>query len=252
MLPKFVLPASAALLALIACSKEDAGNAAAPAADPAVKITQAKPPAGGTWADVVNETADGYVMGNPNAKVKLIEIGSLSCPHCKKFEDEGAKALVDNYVKSGKVSWEFRTYLIHGPIDMAANIIARCNGAKTFFPMVQSFYDTQGTWMAKIEATPQDKLNELQSLPNEKLFGAIADLLGLKELAATNGVPSAKTSQCLADPAMIDQQVQISTDVTTQFPEFTGTPAFAINGTLQPKDVLSWDKLEPRLQAALK
>ena len=26
-------------------------------------------------------------MGNPNAKVKLIEIGSLSCPHCRAFED---------------------------------------------------------------------------------------------------------------------------------------------------------------------
>ena len=251
MMRKFLLPASAAVLALIACSKEDAGNAAAPAADAAVKVTQARPPAGGTGptSSMRRPTDTSWA---PNAKVKLLEIGSLSCPHCKKFEDEGAKALVDNYVKSGKVSWEFRTYLIHGPIDMAANIIARCNGPKTFFPMVQAFYDTQETWMKKIEATPQDKLNELQNLPNEKLFGAISDLLGLQDIAATNGVPHAKTSQCLADPAMVDQQVQISTDVNTQFPEFTGTPAFAINGTLQPKDVLSWEKLEPKLQEALK
>jgi len=252
MLRKIILPASAAVLALIACSKEDAGNAAAPAADPAVKITQAKPPAGGTWADVVNETSDGFVMGNPNAKVKVLEIGSLSCPHCKRFEDEGAKALVDHYVKSGKVSWEFRTYLIHGPVDMAANIIARCNGAKTFFPMVRSFYDTQPVWMAKIEATPQDKLNELQSLPNDKLFGAIADMFGMKDLAATNGVPHAKTSQCLSDQALIDQQVQISSDVSTEFPEFTGTPAFAINGKLLERKFSSWETLEPKLKEALK
>ncbi len=187
-----------------------------------------------------------------DAQVKLLEIASLSCPYCKKFENEGVGPLVDKYVKSGKVSWEFRTYLIHGPIDMAANIIARCNGPKTFFPMAQSFYATQETWVGKIESTPQDKLTELQSLPNEKLFVAIAKLIGLQDIAATNGVPTAKTSQCLADPAMIAQQVQISTDITTQFPEFTGTPAFAINGTFQAKEVSSWEKLEPKLQEALK
>ena len=249
MKPYAFLACATALVALAGCNKNDQSNVTS--SEP-VKLQQVAPPPGGDWTQVVNATSAGYMMGNPNAKVKLIEIGSLSCPHCKKFDDEGAKALVDDYVKSGKVSWEFRTYLIHGPIDMAANIIARCNGPKTFFPMVQAFYDTQETWMKKIEATPQDKLNELQSLPNEKLFGAISDLLGLQDIAATNGVPHAKTSQCLADPAMVDQQVQISTDVNTQFPEFTGTPAFAINGTLQPKDVLSWEKLEPKLQEALK
>ena len=69
-----------------------------------------------------------FVMGNPNAKVKLLEIGSLSCPHCKAFDDEGVPTLIENYVKPGKVSWEFRPYVIHGPIDMAANLVIRCNG----------------------------------------------------------------------------------------------------------------------------
>ena len=83
------------------------------------------------------------MMGNPNAKVKLIEIGSLSCPHCKAFEDEGVPTLVDKYVKTGKVSWEFRPYVIHGPIDMAANLIVRCNGLKTFFPLCKALYKDQ-------------------------------------------------------------------------------------------------------------
>ncbi len=74
------------------------------------------------------------MMGNPNAKVKLVEIGSLSCPHCKLFEQEGAPVLIDKYVKTGQVSWEFRPYIIHGPIDMAANLVARCNGAQDLLP----------------------------------------------------------------------------------------------------------------------
>ena len=68
--------------ALAACSKKDEGSKSA-AKDDTVKITQATPPPGGSWADVVNATPAGVMMGNPDAKVKLIEIGSLSCPHCK-------------------------------------------------------------------------------------------------------------------------------------------------------------------------
>ena len=40
-------------------------------------------------------------MGNPNADVKLIEFGSLTCPHCAEFDEKGAEKLVQNYVKIG-------------------------------------------------------------------------------------------------------------------------------------------------------
>ena len=222
-------------------------------ANETVTITQAKPPAGGSWADVVNATsAGGFMMGNPNARVKLVEIGSLSCPHCKAFEDEGAPVLTDKYVKTGKVSWEFRPYLIHGQIDMAANLIVRCNGAKTFFPLVQAIYKDQPVLMAKIEATPQDKLSQIQNLPTNQVFVAMANLLGLQDWAAARGVPQAKSNQCLSTQKMIDQEVQVTSDVNNQYPEFAGTPAFIVNGKLLPKEIASWEKLEPQLQDALK
>ena len=41
------------------------------------------------------------MMGNPNAKVKLVEIGSLTCPHCREFDEKGVPTLVDKYVKIG-------------------------------------------------------------------------------------------------------------------------------------------------------
>ena len=58
-------------------------------------------------------------MGNPNAKVKLVEFGSLTCPHCAEFEEEGGKALIENYVKTGQVSWEFRNF-VRDPFDITA------------------------------------------------------------------------------------------------------------------------------------
>ncbi len=188
------------------------------------------------------------MMGNPDAKVKLIEIGSLSCPHCKAFDDEGVPTLIDKYVKSGNVSWEFRPYIIHGPIDMAANLVVRCNGEKTFFPLMQALYKDQTTWLAKIEAAPQDKVTQIQTLPTNQVFVAMAGLLGLQDWAAARGVPAAKSNQCLSDQKMIDHEVQVVTDVSDQYPDFTGTPAFIINGKMLPKEVV--DLGDARAEAA--
>src|SRR6476469_6687200 len=120
---QILLASAMAVLALAACNKNK-NEGAGTAVKETVKITQAAPPPGGTWADVTNATsAGGFMMGNPNAKVKLVEIGSLFCPVCKRFADEGVPTLVNDYVKTGKISWEFRPYIIHGPIDMAANLV---------------------------------------------------------------------------------------------------------------------------------
>ena len=245
-----ILVGAAVLAALSGCNKNK-GQAPATVSNDNVTITQANPPPGGTWADVVNVTSAGYMMGNPNAKVKLVEIGSLFCPYCKRFEDEGSPLLVEKYVKPGKVSWEFRPYVIHGSIDLAANLVARCAGPKIFFPFTKAFYKDQPTLEAKIQATPQDKLAQIQSLPPNQTFVAIANVLGLQDWAAARGVPQAKSNQCLSDQKMIDREVQLTSDVTNQYPDFYGTPSFIINGKLQPKEVGSWEKLDPQLQAAL-
>lgn len=247
-----VCAAAALALTLAACNKNKNEAGSPSAKNDSVTITQANPPPGGTWADVVNATSGGgYMMGNPNAKVKLLEIGSLSCPHCQKFEEEGAPILVDKYVKTGKVSWEFRPYVIHGPIDMAANLVVTCNGVKTFFPLTQALYKDQASWLAKVESAPQDKLSQIQNLPTNQMFVAMANVLGLQDWAAMRGVPQAKSNQCLSNQKMIDQQVQITTDVSNEYPDFQGTPSFIINGKLLA-NTASWDKLQPQLDEALK
>jgi protein-disulfide isomerase len=246
-----LLAGTAAALAIAGCDKKQESQTAT-ADTQSVTITQASPPPGGTWADVTNETAAGAVMGNPNAAVKLIEIGSLSCPHCKKFSEEGIPPLIENYVKSGKVSWEYRPYVIHGAIDMVYNLAVRCNGVKTFFPMVEGLYKDQDTLMAKIQAVPQDQIEKVQNLPPNQVFGEMAKLVGLQDWAAARGIPAAKLDQCFANQAMIDKEVQLTSDVSTQFPDFVGTPTFVINGTMEPSDVTNWAKLEPHLKDAIK
>lgn len=247
---RIFLTCAAAALALAGCKKSGSGAQGA-AADDTVTITQANPPPGGTWADVVNQTSQGYLMGNPNAKVKLVEIGALGCPVCKKFEDEGVPTLIEKYVKPGKISWEFRSYPVHGPIDVAAALIATCNGPKTFFPLSMALYKDQMTWMGKVEKTPQDKLTQIQNLPPNQMFVALASLAGLQDWGAAHGVPQAKSSQCLTDQKMIDHHVEVANNVNNQYPDFRGTPSFVLNGKLLA-DTSNWTALQPQLDAAVK
>ncbi len=239
-----------AALALAGCKKSESNAPEGTAPADNVKITQANPPAGGNWTDVVNETAAGYMMGNPNAKVKLVEVGALTCPHCRAFDEEGVPSLVDKYVKTGQVSWEFRTYMLHG-LDVSATLIARCNGLKSYFPLVRALYKDQSVWIGKISAAPETQVEQIQNLPIKLQFVELAKLAGLQDWAAVRGVPQAKSNQCLSDENKINQIVQLSSDVTTQYPNFVGTPSFIINGKLLDQTA-SWDKLEPQLKEALK
>ena len=190
------------------------------------------------------------MMGNPNAKVKLVEYGSLTCPHCREFDEKGVPTLVDKYVKSGQVSWEFRNY-VRDPFDLTASLIARCNGAKSFFPLLRAFYKDQIEWVTKIQAVPQDQLEGLQKLPPEQEFVQAAKFAGLPDWASARGVPAAKTNQCLANTNSINQLVQMTGDATSQYPNFPGTPTFVINGKMV-ENTATWELLEPKLKEALK
>ena len=215
-----------------------------------VKLEQVKPPAGGNWTEVVNPTqAGGFVMGNPNAKIKLVEYGSMTCPHCREFDETGGDTLMNTYVKSGQVSWEFRNYVRDG-FDLAASLVARCNGTKSFFPLTRALYKDQQNWVGKIQATPQQQLESLQNLPPTQQFLEMAKIAGFQQWAAMRGVPEAKSTQCLSNETSVNQLVQMNSDATTQYPEFQGTPTFVINGQLV-KDTATWEKLEPQLKAAL-
>jgi protein-disulfide isomerase len=245
MKPYAFLACAVAVVALAGCNKNQ-GNEVS---NQPVKITQVAPPPGGDWTQVVNATPAGFMMGNPNAKVKLIEIGALTCPHCKAFDDEGVPTLVDKYVKSGQVSWEFRPYLLHG-LDLPAVLIAECNGANSFFPLMRATYKDQQVWIGKIQSAPEAQQQQAQNLPPNQQFLVLARMAGLQDWAAVRGVPQAKSTQCLTDVNRVNQLVQITSDVTNQYPDFEGTPSFILNGKLLEKTA-TWEALEPQLKAAL-
>ena len=78
----YLILGSAALLATACNAEKGASNTTAPE----VTATPVAAPNNGDWSTIVTKTAEGgFVMGNPNAKVKLVEFGSMTCPHCAEF-----------------------------------------------------------------------------------------------------------------------------------------------------------------------
>ena len=246
MKPSYFIASAFAVVAVAGCNSQQ-GDAATNAP---VNLTPIAAPKGGDWTQMVTQTPQGsFLMGNPDAKVKLIEYGSMTCPHCREFDENGAAELINTYVKSGQVSYEFRNY-VRDPFDLTATLIARCNGASTFFPLTRALFEDQPKWVAKVQEAPPAQLEQMQSLPPQQIPTAVAKLAGFQDWAAMRGVPAAKTSQCLSNQAEIDRLVQMTADATSQFPNFPGTPSFVINGELA-EQTATWDALEPKLKAAL-
>mgnify|MGYP001171533977 CR=1 FL=1 len=237
---KMMILSAVSLLALGGCDK----TVDAPAKTARMRISA---PAGTSWIETTSLTADGgMLMGNPSAPVKLLEFASLSCPTCAKFSadsSEGLKALV----AEGSVSYEFRTFLIH-PQDVAASLVARCNGAGPFFAIAEQMYATQNEWMAKSSTiTVADQQSWATMTPNQAA-AAMADKLGLVEFVRQRGVPADKAKACLADPEGVKVLERIAKAANDEY-KIPGTPTFVINGVVVP-NVFTWSDLEPQLKRA--
>ena len=248
-----LLIVSVAVLALAACNKKAADTPAGAGKESGAPIAVARP-ANGDWSTVTTPSAaGGFILGDPNAKVKLIEYGSMTCPHCAAFDKLGAKPLIDNYVKAGTVSWEYRNY-VRDPLDITAALVARCNGAQSFFGLTRAFYASQRDWFAKLQTVPQDQMKALEGLPPAQLFPAYARLAGFPEFAALRGVPVGKTNACLADQTQVTKLVQMNSDAEAQY-SIPGTPTFILNGTVVDLGSVTeeqvWPALETKLKAAI-
>jgi protein-disulfide isomerase len=238
------LGASALALALAGCNQAADNATAAANGSTAAAVA---PPAGQDWTQVVSQTPEGgFVMGNPNAPVKLVEYLSLTCPHCAQFAETGYPQLQE-YVKKGTLSLELRNY-VRDPIDVTATLVTRCGGAPSYFAMTEQALAQQGQILDAAQKLPQDQLQRLQSAPPADQFKSLASMLGIDQFAKQRGVPQAKLDQCFADKAALDQLVAMQKKAN-EIPNFAGTPTFLLNGTML-QNAGTWEQLEPQLKQA--
>lgn len=238
---------AAAALALAGCNKGEPAAGTAAADDAAAPATGAAY-AGQDWTQTVTLTPEGgFRMGNPDAPVKIVEYASLTCPHCAEFSKTATTPLEQDYVRTGKASWEYRTFVLN-PIDVAASLLARCQGPAPFFKLVEQTYANQAEWVAKFQGLSEADQTRISALPENQQFLALAKAGGLDQFYGARGVPQGKAEQCLTDKAGLDRIVAIR-EMGANRDKITGTPAFLVNGTLQ-SDVFDWPTLKQKLDAA--
>ncbi|MES2136389.1 MAG: thioredoxin domain-containing protein [Pseudomonadota bacterium] len=198
------------------------------------------------WTRSVAATPEGgFRMGNPAARVKLVEYGSLACPHCRRFEQTGYQPLVQRYVRTGRVSYEFRNFLLNAP-DISVSLLAHCAGPAKFFPMSEVVYGTQPRWFDKLSALSAAQKAEIEKMSDAQRLIRLGDVAGFTQIAARFGVAPAKARQCLADPKGRERLLNI-----TKVAEDSGinqTPTFLINGKVS--NASTWEALEPQLKKA--
>lgn len=107
--------------------------------------------------ELPRDVTQSNTMGDPKAPVYIVEYGDYQCPFCLKFWSETEPQLIAEYVNTGKVYFEYRTYPIIGPESFTAAEGSYCAGDQGKF---WEFHDTLFTnWTGEnVGDFTQDKL----------------------------------------------------------------------------------------------
>jgi protein-disulfide isomerase len=149
----------------------------------------------------------GLVLGDPSAKVALVEFGDLQCPVCKGFSEEFIPTVIESKVRSGEATIEFRNYTIISEESIPAGAAAIAAGEQgRGWNYIELFYRNQG--------------EERSGYVTDEFMTAIAREAGVKDLAKWNQARHSKA---------VLEEVHKSTAEAEEL-EFGGTPSFAVEG----------------------
>lgn len=150
---------------------------------------------------------NGMVLGQPSARVRLIEFGDLQCPVCKNYSEEVMPPVIENQVSNGEARVDFRNYTIIGAQSTPAGAAAIAAGEQgRGWNFVELFYRNQGT--------------EDSGYVTDEFLTAIAKGAGVPNIGKWNS--DRKSKRVLEEVA--------ETTAEAQRLGFTGTPSFAVEG----------------------
>lgn len=151
-------------------------------------------------------SGDDYIMGNPDASVKIIEFSDLECPYCKVFHQTMKKVMAE-YGTDGRVAWVYR----HWPLEqihpkaktsaLAAECAGELGGNTKFWQYLDRYFGI----------TPSNNQINLSELPN------IAEDIGLNRVQFENCLQSEKYK------LKIETQIEDAVNSNPKCPQ-CGTP----------------------------
>lgn len=160
-----------------------------------------------------------HSLGNPAAKVTLIEYAALTCPVCAAFNQDVFPGLKQKYIDTGKVFYVYRLL----PIDVAdpkAEKIASCLPPSQYFSFVDMLYRRQADWGPE------------QQGEHGGFFQPKTEA-GLLQMARVAGMSVDQAKACMTSTAQDARINRISEDGVKRY-GLHATPTLVINGQVQP------------------
>ncbi len=172
----------------------------------------ALPPLGSAGAQTPGDTAlpevPDMVLGNPDAKVTLIEYASFTCPHCATFHASTFKDLRRAYIDTGLIRFVYRE-VYFDRFGLWAAMVARCGGDARYFGIAEMLYAQQRDWTASGDP--------MKVVENLRRIGRVA------------GLDDAALDACLSDGAMAQAMVA-KFQADTAADGIDSTPSLVLNG----------------------
>lgn len=186
----------------------------------------------------------GYVIGNPDAKTRLVEYISYTCSHCADFTNKAEAPLKVNWISKGALNVEVRN-AVRDRFDLTAALLARCGGPTKFFGNHHALFANYATWMKQVTAYDA---KERPPVTIDEAIDDIASSTGLYALMRKRGFKQAQLKTCLADTSA-REKVLAMTQEAWEGIKISGTPSFVVNGRVLP-EVHEWQGLEAALPPA--
>jgi protein-disulfide isomerase len=170
----------------------------------AIGMVAACGPKGGAGAGA---DAGDMTLGDPKAKVTVVEYASVTCTHCATFNEQVWPAFKAKYVDTGKINYVFKEFPT--PPESAAVggfLLARCAGKDKYFGVLDALFHSQ---------------NELFTTGDQRGW--------LFRVARGAGMTDDKITACIQDEKALGE-LRARVDKALSQDKITGTPTFVING----------------------
>ena len=172
-------------------------------------------------------SSEDMTLGNPNAKVTVIEYASASCSHCAKWNEEVWPTFKTKYVDTGRVHYVFREFLTP-PIELAsaAFLTARCAGKDKYFSVVDAVFRAQ-----PVMYRTGDYRGELLRIANSA------------------GMSEQEFNQCIRDEEAL-KALNDRVEKAVREDDISGTPTFVVNGKKVAGGEMSLEQLDAAIAEA--
>ncbi len=158
---------------------------------------------------ILEANKDDFILGNPEAKVTIIEYASLSCNHCAKFHINTLPKIIENYVDTGKAKIIFRDFPFNYPA-LLGSMVLRCIPQDSRFEYSSALYKLQSKWVNR------DSKKTMQEL---------------YKILQSGGMTKEQFDNCINDTDLEKKILQGLMDAQNEF-NIKSTPSFLINGLL--------------------